>query len=199
MIRAGKSSFWWSRRISNLNFPSEKIRYSSTIENLSQIWGKVIIKHFNQNWKLDQHFGSSKWGFWAPECFKFSPIFLSIAQCQILLKHIQTTQKFPQTFHQLLQYRNKFHLLLAAASRSLTSLTILLICWLVFSSSFSWRFRFSRNSGESSKHSVNSNGCNPLITILLSVYWGIGISSFSFFYIFIFLYFLPFFISFFMF
>lgn len=49
-------------------------------------------------------------------------------------------------------------LLAAAPSNSLTSLIILLIWWLVLSNSFSCRCRFSRNSGLSSRQSVNSSG-----------------------------------------
>lgn len=43
---------------------------------------------------------------------------------------------------------------------------IRLICWLVFSSSFSCLLRFSRKSGLSRRQSVNSNGCKPAVTIL---------------------------------
>lgn len=60
--------------------------------------------------------------------------------------------------------------LFAACNKSLISLIILLICWLVLSNSFSWRFKFSRNSGESSKQSANSRAANPdppLITMAL--------------------------------
>lgn len=52
------------------------------------------------------------------------------------------------------------HSLFAACSKSLISLIILLICCDVLSSSFSWRLRFSRNSGLSSKQSANSSGDN---------------------------------------
>lgn len=59
-------------------------------------------------------------------------------------------------------------LLFAAFIKSLISLIILFICCDVFSSSFSWRFRFSRKSGESVRQSANSRGAKlpPFITIL---------------------------------
>lgn len=50
---------------------------------------------------------------------------------------------------------------LAACTTSLTSLMRRLICWLVRSSSFSCRCKFSRNCGLSARHSVNSRGCRP--------------------------------------
>lgn len=61
-------------------------------------------------------------------------------------------------------------LLFAACRRSLISLMIRLICCEVLSNSFSWRFKFSRNSGESRRQSANSRAANPdppLITIFL--------------------------------
>lgn len=61
-------------------------------------------------------------------------------------------------------------LLFAACRRSLISLIIRLICCDVLSNSFSWRFKFSRNSGESRRQSANSSAANPdppLITIFL--------------------------------
>lgn len=53
------------------------------------------------------------------------------------------------------------NLRLAACTTSLTSLMSRLICWLVRSSSFSWRWRLSRKCGLSARHSVNSSGCRP--------------------------------------
>ncbi len=51
---------------------------------------------------------------------------------------------------------------LAALTRSLTSLVSDLMALLVFSSSFSWAWRFSRKYGESVRHSVNSRGRRPM-------------------------------------
>lgn len=67
--------------------------------------------------------------------------------------------------------------LLAAANRSFTSLMIRLICWLVFSNSFSCWFRFSRNSGLSSRQSVNSSGCSFPITMVLAAFPCPGMSN----------------------
>lgn len=88
----------------------------------------------------------------------------AVLHCQTMTEPDKNTNRIQ--LYEIFVGQIEVHSLLAAANRSLTSLIIRLICWLVFSNSFSCLLRFSRNSGLSRRQSVNSNGCKPAVTIL---------------------------------
>lgn len=93
--------------------------------------------------------------------------YIKIAEIKWIKKKIQNWKFFVNLrFSYKIRKKSCFYLLLAAASRSFTSLIIRLICVLVFSNSFSCLLRFSRKSGLSSRQSVNSSACKPAVTIL---------------------------------
>lgn len=101
------------------------------------------------------------------QCFYFLLVSLWTA-LNTIIKKFHHMMKSPSSTIRQWRY-GSIYLLFAACSKSLISFIILLICCDVFSSSFSWRFKFSRNSGESRRQSANSSAAKPdppLITIL---------------------------------